>query len=94
MLLIFNIYLTVCMCYLQAPCEGRGCRGGCPCGRGAATRGAPSRGTGTAATRPGSARGRSVYKGNLFELKNGEPDEVTSVKQYFQSVTATLEVLR
>ena len=32
--------------------------------------------------------------GNLFELKNEVPDEVTSVKQYFQSVTATLEVLQ
>ena len=45
--------------YLLVPCWGRGCTGGCPCGRGAATRGAPSTGTETAATRPGSA-GRTV----------------------------------
>ena len=51
MLLIFSIYLTVCMCYLQAPCEGRGCRGGCPCGRGVASPGSPSRGMVTVETR-------------------------------------------
>ena len=45
--------------YLLVPCWGRGCTGGCPCGRGAATRGAPSTGTETAATRPGSV-GRTV----------------------------------
>ena len=59
-----------CDSYLLVPCWGRGCRGGCPCGRGAATRGAPSRGTGTAATRPGSARGRSVYKVNIVDKRH------------------------
>ena len=50
-LLFLNFYLTVCMCYLQAPCEGRGCRGGCPCGRGVASPGSPSRGMVTVETR-------------------------------------------
>ena len=34
-----------------------------------------------------------IYLNSNF-LKNEVPAEVTSVKQYFQSVTATLEVLR
>ena len=38
-------------CYLQAPCEGRGCRGGCPCGRGAGSPDSQSRGMATVETR-------------------------------------------
>ena len=36
---------------------------------------------------------QGIYLDSIF-LKNGVPAEVTSIKQYFQSVTATLEVLR
>ena len=38
-------------CYLRAPCEGRGCREGCPCGRGAGSPDSQSRGMATVETR-------------------------------------------